>query len=1075
VRTDLLVVCKGGDHVLDSGRVQAPDTPGCSGVGASWGAAVGLGAAVAAAYFLSARLSLALLATPDGVAAFWPAAGLAAGAVVALGRSARAPVAIAVVAATVLANVAGERNLPAALVFAACNAGEAVLIAWLIERHHGPGFSLDTLQRVLGFFLATAIAAAVSGVGAAAGLALLRNPGAPVLGTWLHWFASDAFGVVAVAPLVIGIVRSLHDRPRLPRVLEGTCTLAVLAVAGTFGFGWPTDHWFTILPLAVLLPLLVWPAARCPPVFAAGAVFILALVMAATTTSGVGRLGDAGVPLPHRLLAAQLALLAVSACTLVIAALFAERGSREALLRGSNERLRAQEESYRRLLGALPAAIYTTDKAGRITYCNRAAVELWGRRPEPGKDRWSDLWRLHYPDGTSVPLKDRPTQIVLNEGRAVQGREALLERPDGTLVPITPCPAPLLDERGTVIGVVNMQIDLTERKQAEAALAERDAQLDLAHKAARVGSYTYDFAARTMRISRASAAIYGLSPSTVQMTAQQWHARVHRGDMQRVRAEHIRAFKERRRELVCEFRHVRPGGEVRWIEARSLVAYDDAGRGRRMTGVYIDVTERKRAEAVLRESESRLADALAAGQVIAFEWNAATRRSRRSANAALILGNDEGSGSRGSRRDAFFRHVHPDDRRYFKACIRALCPDGPSYALSFRFRRPDGRQLWLEETAKGEFDDAGRLLCIKGLTRDITDRRKAERALEERNMQLSLAGKAALVGSFALDFETEELQFSEGYAAIHGLPEGTSRATRSAWRAGVHPEDLPRVDEVRSRAFRELRREYGVEYRITRSTGEARWIEGRCFVSYRSDGRPERIVGVDIDVTGRKRAEEHQGMLVAELDHRVKNVLATVSAVASRAQDASPSGADFVATLAGRIQSMAATHELLSSRQWKGVSLRELVQRVLAPYMARNNTDLDGPELTLSPEAAQAVSMVLHELTTNAAKHGAFSTDEGRVSVRWGRVLNGKPDARVRIHWRETAGPAVQPPQSSGYGTEVIRDLIPYELGGTVDLVFAPGGVRCDLDIPATGLLGVQRPSRAVHSTAKTLASSEIS
>ncbi|HXE86591.1 MAG TPA: sensor histidine kinase, partial [Hyphomicrobiaceae bacterium] len=209
-----------------------------------------------------------------------------------------------------------------------------------------------------------------------------------------------------------------------------------------------------------------------------------------------------------------------------------------------------------------------------------------------------------------------------------------------------------------------------------------------------------------------------------------------------------------------------------------------------------------------------------------------------------------------------------------------------------------------------------------------------------------------------------------------------------------------------------------------------------------------RMVGVNIDVTARRRAEEHQRMLVAELDHRVKNILATVSAVASRTQESAAAPAEFVATLAGRIQSMAATHELLSCRQWQGISVRELVRRELAPYMTGSNTDLDGPELTLRPEAGQAVSMVLHELTTNAAKHGALSTDDGRVSVRWFLTANGQARDRVCIEWQEAGGPAVRAPERSGYGMEVIRGLVPYELDGTVDLTFAPAGARCVLTVP---------------------------
>lgn len=1044
----------------------------------SWRASIGLAAAVGIAYFLASWLSLGLLRCSDGVAAFWPAAGLAAGIVVALGPNARVPVVVAVMAATLLVGLTGDRNLPVAVVGAMCNAGEAVLIAWLIERRHGQDFSLNTLSRVVGFFLAAGISTAVSAVWGAAGLALFRGSEVSVLITWMHWFAADAFGVVAVAPVVIGIVRSFRDPPDFWEMLEGTCLLAILAVASVLSLGWPTGHWFTILPLALLLPLLMWPAARCPPVFAAASVFVLAIMIAATVTIGTGRLGNASVPLSDRLLAAQSALLAVATCLLVVAALFDERRSREALLSRSNERLSAQEEAFRRVLGSLPAAIYTTDKAGRITYCNEVAVDLWGRRPQLGKDKWSDLWRLHYPDGTSMPLDDRPTQIVLNGGRVVRGREALIERPDGTLVPIMPCPAPLVDEHGFVIGVVNMQIDLTELKRAEAALAERDTFLTLASKVAGVGSYTFDCTAGILHLSPGCAALYGLPEGTAELPQAAVRACIHPEDLKALDSQFRQAFDERQQEHVAQFRTIRASdGEVRWIETRSLISYE-GGRAQRIVGIGIDITERKQVEAVLRESESRLADALAAGQVIAFEWDTATRRSRRSANAASILGYDADD-ARDMRSDSFFDQVHADDRPRFKAQLRALRPENPSYALSFRFRSPDGRLLWLEETAKGEFDAEGRLLRIKGLTRNITDRKTAEHALAETNMQLSLAEKAALVGSFTCDVQTGEVQVSEGYAALHGLPEGTSRTTRSAWEAGVHPDDVGRVGERRRRTFRDRGGEYSVEYRIVRATGEIRWIEARCFVSYRGDGRTERIVGVNIDVTERKRAEEHQRMLVAELDHRVKNVLATVSAVTSRTQDTSLSRADFAAALAGRIQSMAATHELLSGRQWKGVSIGELVRRELAPYMTRHNTDLDGPELRLRPEAAQAVSMLLHELTTNAAKHGALSTDDGRVSVRWGRMIDGVPDARIRIAWQEIGGPVVQCPERSGYGMEVIRGLVPYELGGTIDLAFAPGGVRCEIDFPATGLLREPPPCppmrRPVHSTANTFASSETS
>ena len=169
---------------------------------------------------------------------------------------------------------------------------------------------------------------------------------------------------------------------------------------------------------------------------------------------------------------------------LVLVALFADRRSREVLLERANQELRDQAAAFRRLLGSLPAAIHTTDTDGRITYCNQVAVDLWGVRPELGKDKCSDLGRLYYADGTLVPLDECPTKLCLTGRQATRGREALFERPDGARIPIIPYPAPLTDERGEVVGIVSMKLDISERKRAETRLAERNAQLDLAGKIA---------------------------------------------------------------------------------------------------------------------------------------------------------------------------------------------------------------------------------------------------------------------------------------------------------------------------------------------------------------------------------------------------------------------------------------------------------------------------------------------------------------------------------------------------------------------------------------------------------------
>src|SRR5262245_23413755 len=186
---------------------------------------------------------------------------------------------------------------------------------------------------------------------------------------------------------------------------------------------------------------------------------------------------------------------------------------------------------------------------------------------------------------------------------------------------------------------------------------------------------------------------------------------------------------------------------------------------------------------------------------------------------------------------------------------------------------------------------------------------------------------------------------------------------------------------------------------------------------------------------------------VAELDHRVKNILAEVAAVASSTRQSSRSIDEFLRSLKGRIQSMAAAHSLLSKSGWQGVGLDALVRDELAPYATDTNMTISGTDIVLTAAETQAVAKVLHELVTNAAKHGALSIPGGRVSVNWDRKPYGD-GTNLSIVWQELDGPPVKSEAQSSYGTDLIRHLIPHELGGKIDLTFASEGVSCRIEIP---------------------------
>jgi PAS domain S-box-containing protein len=728
---------------------------------------------VGVAYFFAAQMSLALLTKPDGVAVFWPAAGISSGTLIAFGSRVRVPVTLAVMIASIVASLFGDRSLAAATVFALCNIGEPLLVGWLIQRHFGEDFRLENLRSVVGFFLAAGIGPAASATVATVGFILFYSPTAPVPTTWLNWFASDALGIIMVAPLLVGILGLRDHFPEKRELVHGALALVALAFVSALLFGSTAQYWYTAFPLAVLLPIFL--AAYCRPIFAAGGALILGVAVVWTTTFGIGGLGE--LPDLHdRAYAARATLLAISVCTLVLAALFAERRYKEASLKDTNDRLAL----------ALDCAELGT-------------------------------WRLQ-----------------LKSGR--------------------------------------FENDVRDRH------------------------------------------IHGYAPDAPPQTLADMRSQVHPEDISKLDA----AFSALRRD----------GGNCR-TEYRLAPRSDEKPRGR--------------------------------ARWVAIE-------------GAVVRGSDD---------------------------------------------RP---------------------LQLLGVTRDITERKKAEQ-VAQRLVSIVESSEDAIISK---DLNGIIVSWNNGAERLFGYP--ADEVIGKSILILIPPD---RQDEEATILSRIRLGEPVNHYETVRRRKNGTLVDISLTVSplYDTAGAVIGASKIARDIGARKQDEEHQRFLKAELDHRVKNLLATVSAIIEQTQEATPTHADFVAGLSHRIKSLASTHMLLSQAQWRGVQLAEIVRCEFAPY-ATDKSTLGGPSVMLKAEAAQPVAMVLHELTTNAAKYGGFSTRSGGVVLKWWWLRNGSR-GRLALEWREVGGPPVTDPSKSGYGTTIVRELIPFELGGTVELTFAPDGLRCRLEIPA--------------------------
>jgi PAS domain S-box-containing protein len=374
--------------------------------------------------------------------------------------------------------------------------------------------------------------------------------------------------------------------------------------------------------------------------------------------------------------------------------------------------------------------------------------------------------------------------------------------------------------------------------------------------------------------------------------------------------------------------------------------------------------------------------------------------------------------------------------------------------------KKNGERFWNRLLISPVFDDEGQVTYFFASQFDVTlererlvhllrDRTALEAEAEKRATDLSRSEerlrfimKAGRFGAWTLDLGTKRLVASSLCKENFGRAE-TDPFTYDDLVGSILPEDRPRVDEAVTRCIAEGE-DYDIEYHIRTPAGERRWVHVRGQPTYGADGTPLTMAGVSLDITDRKRAEEHRTMLSAELDHRVKNSMANIQSIANQTLQNAVSLDDARVTLGSRLSSLARAHDVLTGEAWSGATLYEIVSQALQPFRSgRQRFRFGGPDVRLTPRLSLSFILALHELATNAVKYGALSNDKGFVLLNW--EVEGE---RLSLRWEEVDGPAVTPPERSGFGTKMIERALAVEAGGSARIDYRPRGVVFTLEAP---------------------------
>ncbi len=489
-------------------------------------------------------------------------------------------------------------------------------------------------------------------------------------------------------------------------------------------------------------------------------------------------------------------------------------------------------------------------------------------------------------------------------------------------------------------------------------------------------------------------------------------------------------------------------GVLKLMSAHAGAFTADADHTLRLMGQFLGVTiARKRAEEALRESEARLQAVLDGSPDPIFVKDREGRLVL--ANPATFAAIGKPAEACLGKTDAQFLD-NPGDGRAVMATDHRIMASGHAEIVEEMISTPSGKRYFVSNKAPCR-DAAGNVVGLIGTARDITERKRAEAALRESEERFRGIFLDAGTPIAITDLQGRFHSCNPAFTALLGYSE--AELLDRHFQDIIHPEDREEnvVGGVRLRAQEIASLE--VFNRYIKKDSSAVWVHKRVSMLHDAAGKPTHHIALVTDMTERKRYEEHIRLLLREVNHRSKNMLAVVQAVARQTIASSPD--DFLARFGERIRALAAAQDLLIKNEWKGAEVRELVRTQLSHFsdLIGKRITLDGPALFLTAAASQTIGMALHELATNAGKYGALSNAQGRVTIEWRLDQSDeRGEDTFSIAWTESGGPAVQAPERQGFGSTVVGKLTEMKLGAQVELRFASTGLCWRLEC-ATGAI----------------------